>query len=723
MATAQQRGTDAQDSNPHAGMVYPILWLAVLALAGLTLTVLLLSTRFDTAALRMQQQMALRGFINRQDEVATMLTLRLTSDDAASHLTPRIDPVWVDRRIAADMARSYPDSHLFVLDANGRPQYAAWQGQRGRLDSYAPFAFAARQAIGRMQAYGQPQSPLNQARNLVAHGGRVYLLTVIRAAPTAQAPLVVSAVATDNRMASRFGLFQIVSDMTIATGATTTPDRSMVALYDLGGRPVANINWSQMRPAQDLLANLKVPLLAMLGVFAMVAYSLMRQAGNVARSLMASEARARHLAHHDPLTQLPNRALMFSRLSQLLAMARRTPMAVAVHCLDLDRFKDVNDTLGHPAGDELIIAVGRRITALIREGDTLARLGGDEFVVLQPHASADGASHLAERIVEALRAPFDLTYGQVEIGCSIGITLVSDSQTSATEAIRQADLALYGAKENGRGRAAFFEAEMDAALRRRRALEGDLRRAMAQGDLHMVYQAQVDEGRHVVGLEALVRWTHPAHGNIPPVIFVPLAEECGLIGELGEYILGRVFADTAQWRHCPVAINISALQLRQTDFMASITRQVALHAADPANYEIEITETVLLGDDPVTRDNIAVLKQEGFTIALDDFGTGYSSLSSLQRFAIDKIKIDRLFVRNIQSDDPETRRLVHAVIQLGQSLGLEVIAEGVETETQMAQLLTAGCRRFQGYLFGMPMPADALPHMRDVFPSIPPVTG
>jgi EAL domain-containing protein (putative c-di-GMP-specific phosphodiesterase class I) len=345
-------------------------------------------------------------------------------------------------------------------------------------------------------------------------------------------------------------------------------------------------------------------------------------------------------------------------------------------------------------------------------------------VILQPHSGAAGAAHLAERIINAFARPFDVDGQMVEITCSVGITLISDPETSASELLRQADLALYSSKEKGRNCACFFEPEMDAALRLRCKLEADLRLALDDEALHMVYQPQVDPQGQIVGVEALVRWDHPERGAIPPYSFVVLAEECGLIAQLGEYIVRRVFAETAHLCDLPVAINVSALQLRMPAFMAAVKRMAAEFAIETTNYEFEITETVLLGEDAATRDTIAALKAEGFAIALDDFGTGYSSLSSLQRFKVDRIKIDRAFVRNLDSnldsgldsgldssrgdENREAVTLIDAIIKLARALDLEVIAEGVETIGQRDRLLACGCDRFQGYLYARPMPAQDL---------------
>jgi diguanylate cyclase (GGDEF)-like protein len=445
------------------------------------------------------------------------------------------------------------------------------------------------------------------------------------------------------------------------------------------------------------------PLGTMIMLLSLVSWLFLRRSESIASELIASEARARHLAFHDTLTQLPNRAMMFDRLRIALASARRTKSALAVHCLDLDRFKEVNDTLGHQAGDELIRKVADMLTALCRETDTVARLGGDEFVIIQPDTNASGAAILAERVLKVLKDPIELAFGIVEIGVSIGTTLVANPETDANEALRQADLALYESKEGGRNRMTFFELEMDAAVRMRRALETDLRKALNESSLEMVYQPQIDHKGQVSGMEALLRWPHPERGMIAPAVFIPLAEESGLILDLGEFVFRRVFEETKGWKK-RVAVNVSALQLRSPTFMSMLTQLVAEFRVDATNYEIEITETALLGDDGVTRNNIIMLKQEGFTIALDDFGTGYSSLSTLQKFEVDKIKIDRSFIRNLEADN-EADALIDAIIQLGRALKLNIVAEGVETEGQRDRLMASGCNMYQGYLASRPVSA------------------
>jgi len=711
---------------PGAGAYRPVMVLAAAVLAVLSLAMGVLVSQFDAVSRQAQIQTAQQGYRNRLAEYAAYVESRAECDEAVRHLAWRLDRGWAERELAHYLFVRHGIEQVFVLDARDRPVFAAERGVGASLGLYRqPLADAVADVLPRLRAEeaamlraglragGSARAPM-QMGNIVMMDGRLLILSVALVRPDpghalpmeARAPVVVGAAPLDAGVLARFDMRRQVQDLAVSDDSGERSGQVVLPLRDARGRAVAALVWTPRRPGSELFAALEGPLVAMVVILLLLGWSMVRQTARYARGLILSEARARHLAQHDALTGLPNRALMLERLGQLRALAARQSLDMAVLCLDLDRFKEVNDTLGHPAGDALIRAVAKRLAGLLRESDTVARLGGDEFVILQPHTQAAGAAHLAERIIHAFARPFDSDGHRVEIGCSIGITLISDPKIPATEVLRQADLALYCSKEKGRNRATFFETEMDAALRMRHQLEIDLREALAEDLLHMVYQPQVDEAGRIVGAEALVRWNHPQKGMIAPTIFVQLAEECGLIAQLGDYIVRRVFADTCEWRGITIAINVSALQLRAPGFMASVARLMAQYAIDPSCYEFEITETVLLGDDAATRDNIAVLKQEGFTIALDDFGTGYSSLSSLQRFAVDRIKIDRSFVRNLDQDDAEAVRLVAAVIGLGHALDLDVIAEGVETISQRDQLVASGCLRFQGFLYARPLPPE-----------------
>ncbi|MDQ7249874.1 bifunctional diguanylate cyclase/phosphodiesterase [Dongia sedimenti] len=434
------------------------------------------------------------------------------------------------------------------------------------------------------------------------------------------------------------------------------------------------------------------------------------------RERKEAEERIRHMAHHDSLTGLPNRRMFMDRLVQVLARSKRDGTTVAVLCMDLDRFKHVNDLGGHAAGDELLRQVARRLGDSIRTEDTAARLGGDEFAVIQVGvAHPDGPGIMAERLVKSIGKPFDLGGAQTMIGTSIGIALHPGDGEEGEDLVRAADTALYRAKEAGRGTFRFFEAEMDVRLQERRLLERDLRQALAEEQLRVHYQPLADcGGGKIVGFEALVRWTHPVRGPISPVQFIPLAEECGLIMPLGAWVMRRACTDAATWPDDKlVAVNLSPAQFRHADLAKEILA-VLKETGLPANrLELEVTESLLIDDPDRVLATLQVLKEAGVRISLDDFGTGYSSLSYLQRFPFDKIKIDRSFVSQMEKN-ADSMSIIRAVIALGKSLRIKVTAEGVESASQLNLLQQENCDLVQGYLLGKPMAKEDLGKMLSI---------
>jgi len=403
---------------------------------------------------------------------------------------------------------------------------------------------------------------------------------------------------------------------------------------------------------------------------------------------------------------LPNRVLLSERLDHALARARRGEM-VATHMLDLDRFKHVNDTLGHAAGDKLLQMVADRLRTLVRETDTIARMGGDEFAVMQVAISqAADATSLAQRIIDVLSQPYDIEGRQAVIGTSIGVSVGPGDGISPDQILRNADLALYRAKGDGRGMFRFFERGMDAQMQARRALECDLRTALAGGEFELYYQPVVDlASNEISGLEALIRWHHPEKGMIPPNTFIPLAEEIGLIVPIGEWAIREACTTAASWpRELKVAVNLSPAQFRSPGLLQVIVEALATSGLSPVRLELEITETILLQDSEATLATLYRLRELGVRVAMDDFGTGYSSLSYLQSFPFDKIKIDRSFVKDI-AESTGSLNIVRAVAALAKGLGMAATAEGVETQAQLDKIRGEGCSEMQGFLFSIPLPA------------------
>jgi diguanylate cyclase (GGDEF)-like protein len=415
------------------------------------------------------------------------------------------------------------------------------------------------------------------------------------------------------------------------------------------------------------------------------------------------------MARHDALTRLPNRSLFAERIEQSVAEAGRGA-GFAVFCIDLDNFKQINDTLGHPVGDGLLCAVADRLSACVREADTVARLGGDEFAIIQSGVrNAEDAESLAQRIVDRVGAPYELNGHRVVVGCSVGISLAPGDGTTREKLLKNADMALYRSKMDGRGTWRFFEPAMDASLQSRRALEIDLREAMGNDEFALFYQPIYDlRMDRISGFEALLRWCHPKRGLVPPDQFIPLAEDIGLIIPLGEWVLNRACEQAVGWpNELKIAVNVSATQFRDPRLAEVIAHALDVSTLAPQRLELEITESVLLGNSAETIATLHKLKTRGVHIALDDFGTGYSSLSYLRSFPFDKLKIDQSFVRDATATKG-SKLIVRAITSLGKSLGMTTTAEGVETIEQLNQMKAEGCNEAQGFLFSRPVPATEL---------------
>jgi diguanylate cyclase (GGDEF)-like protein len=422
-----------------------------------------------------------------------------------------------------------------------------------------------------------------------------------------------------------------------------------------------------------------------------------------------AEQQIAHMARHDALTDLPNRVLLRERLEHELKRVKRGEI-VAMLCLDLDHFKSVNDTLGHPIGDELLKLVADRLRGCTREPDTIARLGGDEFAIIMTQLrQPSDAAVLARRIRSSISKPYQVDGHQIVSDISIGISIAPIDGSEPDHLLKNADMALYGAKADGRGTYRFFEADMDKRMKERRDLEMDLRQALATGEFELHYQPLVNlQTNEISAFEALLRWHHPSKGLISPADFVPIAEETGLIVSIGEWVLRTACKETANWPdHVKVAVNLSPAQLRTKNLVSLVKDALADCGMAPERLQLEITETMLMQNTFATLAMLHELRKLGVQIAMDDFGTGYSSLSYLRSFPFDKIKIDRSFIQDL-ANGAEPRAIVHAVAGLAKCLNMISTAEGVETQQQLDTLQAAGCTEMQGYLFSRAKPADEI---------------
>ncbi len=435
-----------------------------------------------------------------------------------------------------------------------------------------------------------------------------------------------------------------------------------------------------------------------------------------------AEAEIHRLAYYDSLTHLPNRRLLHDRMGQAMAAGKRSGRYGTLLFLDLDNFKVLNDTRGHAAGDQLLIDTARRIQAQVREGDTVARLGGDEFVIMLEDLSTEAqeaaieAGLVGEKIRESLARPCDLAGRPFYGGASLGAVLFRGHEESVEALLKYADMAMYKAKSAGRNVLRFFDPAMQVALEERSALEADLRLALERGELQLYYQPQMDDSRRITGAEALLRWQHPQRGMVSPLDFISLAEDTGLILPIGLWVLETACALLKTWSldgatgDLRLAVNVSARQFRQPDFAEQVMEVLARSGAEPTRLKIELTESIVIDDVDEVISRMQTLKALGIGFSMDDFGTGFSSLSYLKRLPLDQLKIDRAFVSDLASD-PNDGVIARTIITMGKTLGLDVIAEGVETEDQLACLRTFGCQAFQGYLFSRPLPLAAFEEM------------
>lgn len=421
------------------------------------------------------------------------------------------------------------------------------------------------------------------------------------------------------------------------------------------------------------------------------------------------------LAFYDPLTALPNRRLMMDRLSQAKAASARNKRYSSLLFIDLDNFKLLNDSYGHNMGDALLQQVGQRLKMCVREGDTVARMGGDEFVIILEDLDIDAEVAVAqtetagEKVLATLNQPYELTGRNFRSTPSIGVTIFRDHEQSVDELLKQADIAMYQAKSSGRNTLRFFDSEMQDKVTARALLEDDLRRAIKEGQFVLYFQPQNYFNGQIIEAEVLLRWLHPEHGMIPPLEFIPLAEETGLIIPIGKWVLETACSCLETWKekpetkHLVIAVNVSAKQFRQENYTDEVREILLRHAINPNSLKLEITESLVLEDVEDTILKMNELKAIGVRFSMDDFGTGYSSLSSLKRLPLDQLKIDRSFVSDI-SIDPDDTIIVQTIIAMASSLGMEIVAEGVETEEQLVYLHNQDCTLFQGYLFSKPVP-------------------
>ena len=720
------------------GVVLPAI-LAVGCVALLVGAVLLYATqRSDTLAQRRQEQQLALAIDQSVREIQNEQEASTLWDDAVLRLRERpLDMVWLDNNLGEWFHDYYQHDEVYLVAPDGTPLYAMREGERVAPDHYAslartigPMATQLRSALVSGAAEVEPgsgQTPGLWTRVMV--NGHPAIVSVKPVLPEAeeivqspqQAVMHASVRYLDGTWVQRIGQDLDMQGLrfTETLPGESAADEVAMPLTDSAGETIGYLAWTPFRPGLEVRHTLLPVMLGALLLVALLLVVLLLRNRRARIELEASREEARHQAFHDPLTGLPNRALFDDRLRH--ALLRRGQGRVALILLDLDRFKNVNDTHGHQAGDALIREFGQRLENLLRAGDSVARLGGDEFALMIEDTTEARVTSLCERMLDAVRAPFSVVGNEAYVGISAGIAMSSDEVGEASELTRRADIALYRAKGEGRGTFRFFASDMDESVKQRGTIEVQLRQALAaavpgaQGEpapqghgLHLLFQPQVSGASGaIVGLEALVRWQDPVLGLVPTEDFIPVAEETGLIVQLGDWVLEQAARVAAQWPHLFMAVNLSPVQFRDPRIAEHIAGIVSRAGANPARIQLEVTERLLLDDSDLLRDTLDTLRDHGFRVVLDDFGTGYSSLSYLQKFQVDKIKIDQSFVRDIgQAEDASS--IVLAILALAAALRLGVTAEGVETEAQRRFLAAAGCGEMQGYLFSRPVSVAGL---------------
>ena len=712
-------------------VVVPIGVIVVIAIACIVITALSSARRTDAGVVEHERQMFARALKAYGERVLREMEGVGGSDAAISNIRTRFDGDWVGQHVGLWLATFFNHDAVFVFDADDRSVYSlvnrqpaapAWLEAakpvllplvdylRGRNTSLTDALRLDRGGPGADDVHARAAV----IRNLLGRPAVIAAVAVgqvarIRPADEERAPIILSVKFIDGDVLSGIaGRLRLTGLRQVGQGPVPAED-VVYALKTPTGAPIAAFAWTPKQPGAEIV-NSVVPFVAVaFSGFALLAAFVLRYMRRTAAAIAAGESRLRHLAMHDPLCGLPNRIFFGERLEAVIDGVRAGGRPAAVFYVDLDHFKDVNDTLGHPIGDELIRNVTLRLTHTLRADDLVARLGGDEFAVISSIGDESAkAMGIAQRIIAAISEPYSINGQNIIIGASIGIAVIDKTCGPAADIMRYADMALYRAKNEGRNRACIYDAAMDADLSSRKLLEGDLREAIENDGLKLCYQPIVNKsGEAMVGVEALCRWTHPVRGEIAPAEFIAAAEQSGLIVDLGAWVLRRACLDGQAWPDLTMAVNVSPLQFRRTDFVDMVERTLKETLFDPARLEIEITESVLLGNVDTTEAAMRRLKALGVTLALDDFGTGYSSLLYLRRYPFDKLKIDRSFVRSIEKA-ADAAAIVHAVISLGRGLGMKVTAEGVETADQQLFLRAAGVHFMQGYRFGKAMTAGEI---------------
>ena len=726
-----RRRTDV--GRPRTTGVIPIGIVVALAIVCVVGAVLTAAGRADDVELQQERLLLTNAIADRGHRVLRELENVAASHDVIYQLHYNFDRDWVHHLVGLRLNTFFDHDHVFVADGADHLTYALQGDANVDPDLFGPAKFELDRVIALLRGRALPnldeyhQEPAIDPKTKLGHPRGVQRLQTFMNRPAivagvvAELPALAGPISSGNPpllMTVKFLDGQLLSDIGArfnlprlhALGPDPLKrDEQVYVVADSTGAAIARFAWVPNQPGASIVSTV-LPFMAIaFGGFALLTALALRYIRRSAARIAEGESRLRHLALHDPLSGLPNRTYFGERLGAVIGGAGKEDGIAAVLAIDLDHFKDINDTLGHHIGDGLIGVVAQRLVHAVRREDLVARLGGDEFAVITTEAAdLQMLQRFAERLIAVLRAPYSISGHTLLIGASIGIAVIDRRTGDGADIMRRADVALYRAKNEGRSRACIYDADMDADLRERKQLENDLRTAIAEDRLSVAYQPIMNaSGEKMAGVEALCRWSHPTRGNVPPSDFIPIAERSELIIPLGEWVLRQACIEAKRWTGLTVAVNVSPLQFRRQDFVEMVERILAETEFDPNRLELELTESTLLGNVEEAEKAMHRLKAQGVRFALDDFGTGYSSLLYLRSFPFDRIKIDRSFVRSIESA-ADAASIVHAIVSLGRGLGMKVTAEGVETAEQQLFLRAAGVHSMQGFRFGKPSPAEAI---------------
>jgi len=735
-----EKGAQISWDRARLSVVVPISVIVAIAIICIVVAVMTSAKRADEVAIEHEKRLFSRAVVNYGNRILRELESVAASEEAVRRIREQFDHDWTHNRVGLWLRNSFDHDFVFVADSDDKLLYALLGRSsveprwfNSALPELAPsLNYIRGRTSGELNGAVRISEPPrgasaehpNRATLVQRFLGRPAAVAAVQMASTQQIggserqsmPVVISVKFIDKDMLSEIAerlqlenLHLVGKEVAPFTG-DAAPDDYIFDLKDGSGASLLRLAWNPKRPGAEIVTSV-IPFIAVafagFGLLAALIHGYMRR---TAATIAQGEQRLRYLALHDPLCGLPNRNYFGDRLEEVIRDVHLGGPSAAVLYIDLDHFKDVNDTLGHPVGDELIRNVTERLAGLLQTQDLVSRLGGDEFaVIITGGADTGNLQRIAERIIAAICAPYSIGGHNILIGASIGIAIIDQRSSGGTaDVMRYADMALYRAKNEGRNRACIYDAAMDAELSERKLLENDLREAIAKDQLRLVYQPIVNgSGETILGVEALSRWTHHTRGDIEPSQFIPIAEHSGLIVKLGEWVLRRACTEGKAWPGLSVSVNVSPLQFRRPDFVDTVERILRETDFDPSRLELEVTESTLIGNVDNAEMAMHRLKGIGLRLALDDFGTGYSSLAYLRRFPFDKLKIDQSFVRSIERS-ADAAAIVHAIVGLGRGLGMKVTAEGVETAEQQLFLRAAGVHSMQGYRFGRPGSPDLI---------------